>query len=105
MIFFFFDHKSTLLVEFLERETTINAQRYQATLHNLRPAVKSKCPDMLSKGAILPHYITHPCTANAMKKALQQFRWERLEQLPYCPGLSLCDFHVSGPLKLAIHRH
>ncbi|GFV84154.1 mariner Mos1 transposase [Trichonephila clavipes] len=51
----FFYHKDPLLIEFLERETTISVQRYQATLQNLRRAIKSKHPGMLSKGVTFLH--------------------------------------------------
>ncbi|GFQ84245.1 mariner Mos1 transposase [Trichonephila clavata] len=43
----FFDHKGPLLVEFLKRGTTINAQRYEATLKNLRRAIISKRPGIV----------------------------------------------------------
>ncbi|GFX57151.1 histone-lysine N-methyltransferase SETMAR [Trichonephila clavipes] len=51
----FFQHKGSLLIEFLERGTTITVQHYQATLQNLRRAIKSKRPDMLSTGVIFLH--------------------------------------------------
>ncbi|GBM61069.1 Mariner Mos1 transposase [Araneus ventricosus] len=101
----FFDHNGPLLVEFLERGTTINGQRYQATLQNLKRAMKSKRPGTLSNGVILLHDNARPHTANAVKTTLQQFRWETLEHPPYSPDLSPCDFHIFGPLKQAIRGH
>ncbi|GFV59359.1 mariner Mos1 transposase [Trichonephila clavipes] len=35
--------------------TTTNVQHYKSTLHNLRRAIKSKRPTMLSKGVIFLH--------------------------------------------------
>ncbi|GFQ83421.1 mariner Mos1 transposase [Trichonephila clavata] len=66
----FFDHKSPLFVEFQEWRTTINAKRYQAILQNLKRAIKSKCPSMLSNGVILLHDNAHLHTANAVKMTL-----------------------------------
>ncbi|GFY16774.1 histone-lysine N-methyltransferase SETMAR [Trichonephila clavipes] len=51
----FFYHKGPLLIEFLERGTTINVQHSQSTLQNLRRAIKSKRLDMLSNGVIFLH--------------------------------------------------
>ncbi|GFT18510.1 histone-lysine N-methyltransferase SETMAR [Trichonephila clavipes] len=51
----FFYHKGPLLIEFLERGITINGQRYQVPLQNLRRAIKSKRPGMLSNGVICLH--------------------------------------------------
>ncbi|GFY07314.1 mariner Mos1 transposase [Trichonephila clavipes] len=102
---FLFDHNSPLLVEFLERGTTINAKRYQATLWNLRRAIKSKLPVMLSNGFILLHDYASPHTAYAVKMTFQQFRWETLEHPPYSQDLSTFGFHVFGPLKRAIRGY
>ncbi len=77
MMSFFFYHKGPLLVEFLERGTTINAQRYQATLQNLRGAIKSKRPGMLSNGVILLHDNARPHTANAVQMTLSSFGGKR----------------------------
>ncbi|GBN85421.1 Mariner Mos1 transposase [Araneus ventricosus] len=105
MISFLFDHEGPLLVELLERGTTINAQRYQATLQNVKRAINSKWIGMLSNSVILLHDNARPHTANAGKTSLQQFQRETLEHPPYSPDLSPCDFHVFGPLKQAIRRH
>ncbi|GFX19403.1 histone-lysine N-methyltransferase SETMAR [Trichonephila clavipes] len=51
----FFHSKGIRPIEFLERGTTINVQRYQSTLQNLRRAIKSKCLGMLSNGVIFLH--------------------------------------------------
>ncbi|GFU64270.1 mariner Mos1 transposase [Trichonephila clavipes] len=105
MMSFFFDYMGPLLFEFLERETNINAQRYQATLQNLGRAIKSKRPGMLTNGVILLHDDARPHTANAVKTTLQQVWWEMLEHPQYSPDHSPCGFHVLGLLKRAIREH
>ncbi|GBN75236.1 Histone-lysine N-methyltransferase SETMAR [Araneus ventricosus] len=74
VMMYFFYHKDPLLAEFLERVTTINAQRYPATLQNFKQAIKSKRPGTLSNGVILLHDNARPHTSNAVKTTLQQFR-------------------------------
>lgn len=105
MISFFFYHKGPLLLEILERGTTINDQRYQSTLQNLKWSFKSKRPGMLPNGVIHLHESVRPLTANAVKTTLQQFGWETLQHLTYSLDLSSYDFHVFGPLKQAIRGH
>ncbi|GFT93066.1 histone-lysine N-methyltransferase SETMAR [Trichonephila clavipes] len=83
MMSLFFDHKDPLLVEFLKQGTTINAERYQTTLQNLRRAIRSRRLGMLSNGVILLQDNALSHKANALKTTLQQFR----------------------PLKLAIRGH
>ncbi|GFU73581.1 mariner Mos1 transposase [Trichonephila clavipes] len=99
------DRSGPLLVKFLKRGTTINVQRYQAILLNLRRAIKSKCPCMLSNGVILLHDNAHPHMANTAKTTLQQFRWETLEHPSYSSDLSPKDFHVFRLLKRAIREN
>ncbi|GFW39922.1 mariner Mos1 transposase [Trichonephila clavipes] len=74
MMSFSFVSKGPLLVEFLERGTITNAQRYQAPLQKLRQAIKSKRPGVLSNGVILLHDNAHPRTVITVKTTLQQFR-------------------------------
>ena len=69
----FFDCRGFLLVDFLEREATINAKRYADTLQKLRHAIKSKRPGMMSDGIILLSDNARPHTANLVRDKLQRF--------------------------------
>ncbi|GFV07170.1 mariner Mos1 transposase [Trichonephila clavipes] len=94
-----------------KRETSLSPKKSKAmytssvTLQNLRRAIKSKRPVMLSIGVVLLHDNAHPHVVNAVNTTLQQFRWESLEYPPYSPDLSSCDFPVFVPLKRAIRGH
>lgn len=74
MLTFFFDCKGPLLIDFLEPGATINARRYVETLQNLKHAIKSKCPGMLTDSIILLQDNAHPHIANVVKTTLQKFR-------------------------------
>ncbi|GFW42481.1 mariner Mos1 transposase [Trichonephila clavipes] len=102
---FFFGQKGPTACQVSRTGTTINVQRYQGALQNLRRAIKSKCPGILTNSVILLHDNAHSHTANTVKTTLQQFRWETLEHPPYSSDLSPRDFHVFGLQKLAISGH
>ena len=66
----FFDCRSPLFINFLEREATINAKRYADTLQNLRRAINSNRPGMLSDGIIILHDNPCPHTNNLVSTAM-----------------------------------
>ncbi|GIY74425.1 hypothetical protein CDAR_502061 [Caerostris darwini] len=49
----FWDSCGVILIDYLERGQTINADRYCATLTRLREEIRRKQPGMLSEGVIL----------------------------------------------------
>jgi hypothetical protein len=57
-----------LLVDFMERGTTINAERYCETLTKLRRAIQNRRRGMLSTGVVFlhdnarPHTVRHTLT-------------------------------------------
>ena len=59
----FWDMTGVILIEYLERGHTINADRYCATLTKLREAIRRKRPGLRSKGIILLHDNSRPYTA------------------------------------------
>ena len=64
-----------------------------------RTPINSKRPGMLSDGIILLHGNARPETANLVRDKLLRFGLEALQHPLYSPGLSPCDFHISGDLK------
>ena len=51
----FWDRKGILLIDFLERGLTINADTYCETVRKLRGAIQNKRCGMLSSGIVLLH--------------------------------------------------
>lgn len=101
----FWDRKGVLLVEFMERGTTITAASYGVTLQNLRRAIQNKRRGMLSSGFVLLHDNARPHTANATKNLLQRFGWEVFDHPPYSPDLAPSDFHLFPRMKKSLGGH
>jgi histone-lysine N-methyltransferase SETMAR len=90
----FWDGKGVLLVDFMEKGTTINAASYCANLEQLQTAIKRQCPGLLATGVLLLHDNAWPHIATATQKLLQRFRWTILDHPPYSPDLAPSDFHL-----------
>lgn len=65
----FWDSCGVIVIEYLARGQTTNADRYCATLR-LREAIRCKRLGMLSEGVIRPH------TAQTTQELLGWFKWE-----------------------------
>jgi hypothetical protein len=67
-------------------------------------AVCNKGRSLLLKTVLL--HLTReppPHVAAVTMEAVQKVKFEVLPCPPYCPNLAVCDFHVFGPLKEALH--
>lgn len=95
----FWDRKGVLLIDFLPRGMTINAERYCDTLTKLKRAIQNRRRGLLSSGVVLLHDNARPHTAAMTKTQLDKFRWELLDHPPYSPDLAPSDFHVFPKLK------
>ncbi|KAJ4435469.1 hypothetical protein ANN_18085, partial [Periplaneta americana] len=71
----FWDRKGVLLLDFMPKGTTINANRYCETLRKLQRAIQNKRRGMLSRGVVLLHDNARP------------------------PDLAPSDFHLFTKLK------
>jgi len=95
----FWDRKGILLIDFLKRELTINANAYCETVRKLRRAIQNKRRGMLSSETVLLHDNVRPHTAARTAQLLQQFRWEVFDHPPYSPDLAPSDYHLFVHLK------
>lgn len=95
----FWDRHGVLLVDFMERGTTINAAAYCATLTKLRRAIQNKRRGLLSSGVLLLHDNARPHTANDTQTLMKKFGWEQMDHPPYSPDLAPSDFHLFRYLK------
>lgn len=98
MLTFFFDCDGPLSVEFLEPNSTINADRYVASLTKLKSAIRNK-----RRGKERPHILHHdnarPHTAAKTMEAIDQLNFELLPHPPYSPDLAPADFALFPELK------
>jgi histone-lysine N-methyltransferase SETMAR len=95
----FWDRKGVLLVDYLPKGTTINAERYCDTLLRLRRAIQNRRRGKLSRGIILFHDNARPHTAASTQVLLDSFGWEIFSHPPYSPDLAPSDFHLFPKLK------
>ncbi|KAJ4432825.1 hypothetical protein ANN_21464 [Periplaneta americana] len=95
----FWDRKDVLLLDFMPKGTTINANRYCETLRKLRRAIQNKRLGMLSRGVVLLHDNARPHTVASTRELLDQFGWEIFDHSPYSPDLAPSDFHLFTKLK------
>jgi [histone H3]-lysine36 N-dimethyltransferase SETMAR len=90
----FWDEKGVLLVDFMERGTTITADVYCETLNKLRRAIQNRRRGKLSSGVILLHDNARPHTAAKTQEKIQDFRWELFNHPPYSPDLAPSDYFL-----------
>ncbi|KAJ4428268.1 E3 ubiquitin-protein ligase mib1, partial [Periplaneta americana] len=95
----FWDRKGVLLLDFMPKGTTINANRYCETLRKLWRAIQNKRRGMLSRGVVLLHDNARLHTAASTRELLDQFGWEIFDHPPYSPDLAPSDFHLFTKLK------
>ena len=89
----FWDAKGILLIEYMPKGTSINAEAYQKTLINLRKAICNKRRLLASK-VLLFHDNARPHTARATVELLKKFKWELFSHPPYSPDVAPSDFHL-----------
>jgi hypothetical protein len=75
----FLNAQNVLLLEFMPRGTTINAESYCATLRRLRYAIQNRWQGILSSGVMLLHDNARPHAAARTQAMLQEFGWEVIE--------------------------
>lgn len=97
MMTVFWDSRGVILIDFLPKGETVNANRYQDTLKKLATAVRRKRPGL--QNITLHHDNARPHIAHATTAAIAAKGWTVLPHPPYSPDLAPSDFHLFGPLK------
>ena len=87
-------------VDFMPRNTTINADAYRATLRRLRKAIQNCRRGKLSRGIVLIHDNARPHTARQTQTLLHDaFHWDTFDHPPYSPDLAPSDFYLFSKMK------
>ncbi|GBM70174.1 Mariner Mos1 transposase [Araneus ventricosus] len=94
----FWDCRGILLVDWIERGTTINATAYCETLKSYG-AIQNKRRGLLTSGIMFVHDNARPHTALITTTLLDSFGWEQFCDPPYSPDLAPSDFHLFSHLK------
>ena len=93
------DRRGIILVDFLIRGQTANAERYCKTLHKLRRPTRNKRRSMLTAGVVLFNDNARPHMARWSAHLLEEFSWEVFNHPSYSPNLAPNDFHFFLHLK------
>ena len=98
MLTAFWDCRGPLIMlDFMPRGSTINADRYCSTLSLLQAAFRKKRRMILDvDNVIILHDNARPHVANKTINKLRKFHWEHP---PYSPDLAPSDFHLFSLLK------
>jgi len=92
----FWNSERVVLADFLEKETTINSQRYIETLTTLKRRIERIG---INNETLLQHDNARPHTSAATRDAIQRLDFSVLPHPPYSPSLAPSDFHLFLKLK------
>jgi histone-lysine N-methyltransferase SETMAR len=88
----FWDSQGPILEHYQERCTTVNSTHYSEMHDELKPAIRTKCRGLMSKGVALLHDNARPHTAAHTVETLHHLNFEVLEHPPYSPDLAHSDY-------------
>ena len=96
----FWDLQGVLLVDFMPRNTTINADAYCSTLRHLRKVIQNRRRGKLSRGIVLIHDNACPHSARQTQALLHgAFHWDTFDHPPYSPDMAPSDFFFFSKMK------
>jgi hypothetical protein len=105
MIFFFFDIRRIVHIDWVLEGPTVNQVYYKEVLTILRERVRRKRPKMWKKGSwILHHDMRRHNNVLSVKTFLAKHKIPVLEHPSYSPDLAPCDFSLFPKFKYALNR-
>lgn len=99
MATFFWDQEGIILIDFMERNETINKERYCQTLTKLRRAFKDKRKHLNGHQVTIHHDNARPHSAHMTTDMIASFHWNLMPQPAYSPDLAPSDFYLFSHLK------
>jgi len=96
MLTVFWNSERVVLADFIEKETTINSQRYIETLAALKGRIERIG---MRNETLLQHDNARPHTSATTRDAIQRLDFSVLPHPPYSPDLAPSDFHLFPKLK------
>jgi hypothetical protein len=92
----FWDRKGVLMVEFMQKGTTVMSEVDCKTLKILYRAIQNKSYGMLTSSVlvVLLHDHAHPYAAACTQALLEHFSWELFDYLPFSPDLASNNYHL-----------
>ena len=102
----FWDQDGILLIDYLSKGQTINAEYYSSLLVQLKDILKEKCCRKVTKGVLFLHNNALSHRALATQKKLAYLSFQCLDYPPYSPDLAPSDYHLFPGLKKQLQgRH
>jgi len=95
----FWDQDSILLIDYLPKGQTINAEYYSSLLVQMKDIFKEKCRAKVTKRVLFLHGNALAHGALATQKKLAYLRFQCLNHPPYSPDLAPSDYHLFPGLK------
>ena len=95
----FWDQDGILLIDYLPKGQTINAECYLSLLVQLKDILKEKRRGKVTKGVLFLHDNAPAHRALATQKKLAYLGFQRLDHPPYSPDLAPSDYHLFPGLK------
>jgi histone-lysine N-methyltransferase SETMAR len=95
----FLDQDGILLINYLPKGQTINAEYCLSLLVQLKDILKEKHGGNVSKGVLFLHDNAPAHWALATQKKLAYLRFQYLDHPPYSPDLAPSDYHLFPGLK------
>jgi hypothetical protein len=103
MLVLFWDMNGPILEHYQEKGETVNSVRYSIMLEEKpKPAIRSRCCGLLSKGTLLLRHNARPHNAAAIVTTLKKLKFETINHPPYSPDLTPSNYHVFDTLKEAL---
>ena len=100
----FWDQDGILLIDYLPKGQTINAEYYSSLLVQLKDILKEKLRGNVAKGVLYLRDSTPAHRALATQKKLAYLSFQFLDHPPYFPDLAPSDYHLFPGLKKTITR-
>jgi len=95
----FWDQDGILLIDYLPKGQTINAECYSSLLVQLKDILKEKCRGKVTKGVLFLHDNAPAHRALATQKKMVYLGFHFLDHPPYSPDLVPSDYHLFPGLK------
>jgi len=96
---FFWDQDGILLISYLPKSQTINAEYYSSLLMQLKNILKEKRRGKIIKGVLFLHDNVPAHRALATQKKLAYLSFQCQDHPPYSPDLAPSDYHLFPGLK------
>jgi len=95
----FWDQDGILLIDYLPKDQTMNAEYYWSLLVQLKDILKEKRRGKVTKGVLFLHDDAPAHRALATQKKLAYLGFQCLDHPPYSPDLVQSDYHLFPGLK------